>query len=472
MEAHEFISSDSVVNDYAYPEEYGVYYLKGIVRVANGEALRYIVGVFDGCFSEIYMRRQNIRELMLDKEEYEAFIREHGLCVLDYEYNGYRILYHGIPSYKVVDGNIVLAMAGEYRLIGMTGMEALCLDFRGKPYSFAYHGMRHSIHSLKIGSFQRTRRIPLKDGTKYMSAYLAERYLRSEEYRIEQNRDRFTGADAGVYRYRDYISLGGLALTGLFSSPSGVCNVSKAVTEVRLSDDEIFESGVKVLSLEKCEYLYDCLISADSRASGIDKFCLILPSKTIMYGRGFVEVKMFCREFRLKGKIAGIRLSVYGADIKELDRYSLSSAEDVTLTNCTGVKEIVTEPVNLLNYFNHLELHNTDTEYLSANMVGSWFRVPIILDCCKRLKTVKLELGLLALDSMQEAIKGCDEIEEISLLADCIHLRFSFRQSNCIDFSVYPKLTRLSIMISKKYGMDSVEMHGSRQKAGKESYQA
>lgn len=43
MEAHEFIKSEEVVNDYSVYDSCGICYLKGIVRSDSGEVLWYLV---------------------------------------------------------------------------------------------------------------------------------------------------------------------------------------------------------------------------------------------------------------------------------------------------------------------------------------------------------------------------------------------------------------------------------------------
>lgn len=149
MEAHEFIRSEEVVNVYSDYSFCGICYLKGIVRSDSGEVLWYLVADYKRLNpwwrddKELLLNRQ-ARELRLTPFEYEAFIRERGLRAVDYEYDeknkGYRILYDGIPSYRLVDGNIVLDKHGEFRLIKIDDDTAACLDFRGKPYSFKYIG--------------------------------------------------------------------------------------------------------------------------------------------------------------------------------------------------------------------------------------------------------------------------------------------------------------------------------------------
>ena len=150
MEAHEFIKSEEVVNDYFVYDSCGICYLKGIVRSDSGEVLWYLVADYKRLNlwwredNEFLLLRPRACELRLTPFEYEAFIREQGLRAVDYEYDeknkGYRILYSEFPSYRLVDGNIVLDRRGEFRLLRIGEDKVVCLDFRGKPYSFNYSG--------------------------------------------------------------------------------------------------------------------------------------------------------------------------------------------------------------------------------------------------------------------------------------------------------------------------------------------
>lgn len=124
MEAHEFIKSEKVVNAYSDYSSCGICCLKGIVRSDSGEVLWYLVADYKRL--NLWWRDNN--KLLLNREagefrltpfEYEAFIREQGLRAVDYKYDeeskGYRILYSEFPSYRLVDGNIVLDRRGEFR---------------------------------------------------------------------------------------------------------------------------------------------------------------------------------------------------------------------------------------------------------------------------------------------------------------------------------------------------------------------
>lgn len=391
METHEFIKTEKVVNAYSDYSSCGICYLKGIVRSDSGEVLWYLVVDYKRLNpwwkddKELLLNRQ-ARELRLTLSEYEAFIREQGLRAVDYEYDeknkGYRILYDGIPSYRLVDGNIVLDKHGEFRLIKIDDDTAACLDFRGKPYSFNYSGKNKECN-LEIGELYISHIVNRVEGSAFALAVKAEQYLRSSEYKTECGRNSFTGADCSVYG-EDKESFGGLSVVDLSDSCNGFCQLSKAVTSVRLFSESIESSGVKVLSLKECDYLSRFTIV--KKRTALDGFCLVLPS---VLNENPIEftVGLACKELKLIGQANRVKLAIEGAFISEIDIYNLAHAAYLSFTNCTGIPNIIAGKHSRIE---RLFLHGTDTEYLDCNVEHS-----ADIENCQKLRIAKVNFGWL-----------------------------------------------------------------------------
>lgn len=465
MEAHEFVKSEEVVNAYSDYGFCGICYLKGIVRSDSGEVLWYLVADYKRLNlwwrdnKKLLLNRQ-ASEFRLTPFEYESFIREQGLRAVDYEYDeeskGYRILYSEFPSYRLVDGNIVLDRRGEFRLIKIDDDIAVCLDFRGKPYSFKYRGKDKECN-LELDELYLSRIIGRVEGFAFALAVKAEQYLRSSEYKTECGRNSFTGVDCSVYG-DDEESFGGLSVVDLSDSCSGFCQLSKAVTSVELFSEVIESSGVKVLSLKECDYLSRFTIV--KKHVVLDGFCLVLPA---VMNENPIEftVWLACKEFRLIGRVNRVKLAIEEAFISEIDTYNLEHAEYLSFTNCTGIPHIIAGKHNRLE---QLFLHGTDTEYLDCNVKNL-----VDIENCQKLRIVKVNFGWLNSTYITDIINECNAMEELHISMDSIYLNF-YGQTDIgltLDLRSYTNLRMVSFTLNagSNSGRIDVDSHWRDYKA-------
>lgn len=460
MKAHEFIKSEKVVNDYSVYDSCGICYLKGIVRSDSGEVLWYLVADYKRLNpwwreeNEFLLLRQRACEFRLTPFEYEAFIREQGLRAVDYEYDeknkGYRILYDGIPSYRLVDGNIVLDRRGEFRLLRIGGERAVCLDFRGKPYSFNYSG-KYKECNFEVGELYISRIVHRAEGSAFGLAVKAEQYLRSSEYKTECGRNSFTGADCSIYG-EDKESFGGLSVVDLSDSRNGFCQLSKAVTTVRLFSEVIESSGVKVLSLKECDYL--SVFTLVKKRVALDGFCLVLPAVTNENPIEFT-VGLACKELRLIGRANRVKLAIEEAFISEIDIYNLAHAAYLSFTNCTGIPNIIAGKHSRIE---RLFLHGTDTEYLDCNVEHS-----ADIENCQKLRIAKVNFGWLNSTYINDIINECKALEELHISADSIYLNLYGQDDMLltIDLRNYPNLRRVSFTLSPGSNSDRIGVEGN-----------
>ena len=466
MEAHEFIKSEEVVNAYSDYGFCGICYLKGIVRSDSGEVLWYLVADYkrlnpwwkdDNLFP---LHRPKANEFRLTPFEYEAFIREQGLRAIDYEYDeknkGYRVLYREFPSYRLVGGNIVLDKRGEFRLLKIDDDIAVCLDFRGKPYSFKYRGKDKECN-LEIDELYLSRIIGRVEGFAFALAVRAEQYLRSSEYKTECGRNSFTGADCSVYG-DDEESFGGLSVVDLSDSRNGFCQLSKAVTTVRLFSEVIESSGVKVLSLKECDYLSRFTIV--TKRGALESFCLILPAVTNEYPTDFT-INLVCKEFRLIGRVNRVKLVIKDAFISEIDNYTLEHAEYLSFTNCTGIPHIIAGKHSRLE---RLFLHGTDTEFVDCNVKNL-----VDIEKCQKLRIVKVNFDWLDSTYINDMINECYALEEIHISTDSIYLNF-YGQTDVgltVNLTSYSNLRRVSFTLNagSNSGRIDVDEHWGDYKA-------
>lgn len=466
MEAHEFIKSEEVVNAYSDYGFCGICYLKGIVRSDSGEVLWYLVADYkrlnpwwkdDNVFP---LHRPKASEFRLTPFEYEAFIREQGLRAIDYEYDeknkGYRVLYREFPSYRLVDGNIVLDRRGEFRLIKIDDDIAVCLDFRGKPYQFKYRGKDKECN-LEIDELYLSRIIGRVEGFAFALAVRAEQYLRSSEYKTECGRNSFTGADCSVYG-DDEESFGGLSVVDLSDSRNGFCQLSKAVTTVRLFSEVIESSGVKVLSLKECDYL--SVFTLVKKRVALDGFCLVLPAVTNENPIEFT-VGLACKELRLIGRANRVKLAIEEAFISEIDTYNLEHAEYLSFTNCTGIPHIVAGKHNRLE---QLLLHGTDTESVDCTVKNL-----VDIENCQKLRIVKVNFYWLDSTYINDMINECYALEEIHISTDGIYLNF-YGQADVgltVNLTSYSNLRRVSFTLNagSNSGRIDVDSHWMDYKA-------
>lgn len=466
MEAHEFIKTEKVVNAYSDYSSCGICYLKGIVRSDSGEVLWYLVADYkrlnpwwkdDNLFP---LHRPKANEFRLTPFEYEAFIREQGLRAIDYEYDeknkGYRVLYREFPSYRLVGGNIVLDKRGEFRLLKIDDDIAVCLDFRGKPYSFKYRGKDKECN-LEIDELYLSRIIGRVEGFAFALAVKAEQYLRSSEYKTECGRNSFTGADCSVYG-EDEESFGGLSVVDLSDSCNGFCQLSKAVTSVRLFSEVLESSGVKVLSLKECDYL--SRFTLVKKHVALDGFCLVLPAVTNENPIEFT-VGLSCKELRLIGRANRVKLVIKDAFISEIDNYNIEHAEYLSFTNCTGIPHIIAGKHSRLE---RLFLHGTDTESVDCNVKNL-----VDIENCQKLRIVKVNFDWLASTHINDMINECYALEEIHISTDSIYLNF-YGQADVgltVNLTSYSNLRRVSFTLNagSNSGRIDVDEHWGDYKA-------
>ena len=154
---------------------------------------------------------------------------------------------------------------------------------------------------------------------------------------VEYARGKFTGRDCGVYDERGT----SLSVIGLTRSTTGVYELPSAVTGVYLSQKAIAQSGVKVLSLDKCSNLRKFEIQATKNPwSGISpsELTMILPKESFQLKS--IKIRLLCRNFRLIGKCRGIDLSLYSCSKLEIDKSVLETASSIYFSACKGISSI------------------------------------------------------------------------------------------------------------------------------------
>ena len=350
----------------------------------------------------------------------------------------------------------MLASRGEYRLLWLVDGNALCLDFRGKPYSFKYSGKDKECN-LAIAELYLSRIVNRVEGSAFALAVKAEQYLRSNEYKLECGRNRITGADCSVYCV-DEESFGGLSVDSLLESHTGFCQLSKAVTSVTLVSEVIASSGVRVLSLKECDYL--SRFTLVKKHVVLDGFCLVLPA---VLNENPIEftVWLACKEFRLIGRANRVKLAIEEAFIREIDNYNLENAEYLSFTNCTGIPHIIAGKHSRLE---RLFLHGTDTESVDCNVKNL-----VDIENCQKLRIVKVNFGWLDSTYINDMINECNALEELHISMDSIYLNF-YGQTDIgltLDLRSYTNLRMVSFTLNagSNSGRIDVDSHWRDYKA-------
>lgn len=237
----------------------------------------------------------------------------------------------------------------------------------------------------------------------------------SFEQSDEYARGRFTGMDCGVYDERGT----SLSVIGLERSVTGVYVIPSAVTGVFLNRKAIAQSGVKVLSLEKCSNLRKFEIQApENPLSGdaIGELTIILPKETCLLKS--IGISLICNKFRLIGKCKGIDLSLCACRELEIDESVMENASSLYFSACKGINSICLPYEHKLA---SMYLLNTDTEHISCHLTGNGLRITN----CFRLKFMSLMFDKLDLYEfsryMRSRLYSLDELH-ISVLS-CSFMR-------------------------------------------------
>lgn len=226
------------------------------------------------------------------------------------------------------------------------------------------------------------------------------------DYKIATARNRITAADCTVTDLRG----GGLTVTEVLASASGVCRVNPKVREFS-PRNKIKGSLLKVLDLSECKELQ----SADVSIEDADNMTVLFPSTkpgwidiSILKTKkvSFINLKDFKMFFAVDCEITGFPRKF---SFRELD-----------LRNCTGVKvldHIVTQssPANV-------QIVACDTERLSLT-VNSLSGV-IIADC-EKLEEVSISVDRLSPFDLDKIICNCRKLKRVSIKAKTLWFRDS-----------------------------------------------
>lgn len=224
------------------------------------------------------------------------------------------------------------------------------------------------------------------------------------DYKIATARNRITAADCTVTDIRG----GGLTVTEVLASASGVCRVNPKVREFS-PRNKVTGKLLKVLDLSECKELQ----SADVRIEDADNMTVLFSSTKLGWFNisilktkkvSFINLKDFRMFFALDCEITGFP--------------SKFSFCELDLRNCTGVK--VLEHIVTHSSPANVKIVACDTERLSLT-VGSLKDV-IIADC-EKLEEVSISVDRLSPFDLDKIICNCRKLKRVSIKAKTLWFR-------------------------------------------------
>lgn len=392
------------------------------------------------------------------EERFIALVSEFGNLFADYKKCGgeYRLRYTDFPVYCRGEGLLrtpKLIACGEERFLAlMAGDYILYANNEGELMSGSADNILNagiSIAEMLVGSL----------GNRSDSRYFefVRDYRESEEYKIESARGRLAGDSCcHLVPSAEQFSISYTArINGV--SNTGVCNVPSLATLFYCFNDAIEDSGIKVISFERCLGLRDIAMRADRDK---DSLTVVMPRKSL-FGAPKVSIEAKCKEFRLDGNCKRIELTLVNLEHLDIDSKSLSDAKQVDFVSCKGLKSLT------FNRASRVALYDTDTEELFCHVpLGiNGIQRGVMLESCHALKTVKLSSDKFKTSVLGGVFKDCNNLEELSIETDSLVLDGKVtREGRCgwrIDLcEISKKLKRFSLTLTSRFSIEKAILGG------------
>ena len=424
--------------------EAGAYFvIKGIVVDSTGEIVKYIV-------TRILITNMNqlcdsaSETNTYSEEQFIELVSEFGHLFADYrKYGGeYKLRYTELPVYKSIE-----AVESAFRLF-CYGKERFLACLADDEILFADNMgciMSGSVSTLSSASISPSEMLVGSLGNRVDGRYFAfvRDYRKSEAYIQESARRRMVGDSCCcLVPSSEKFSLSYVArLKGV--SHTGVCSVPSLATTFYCFGNDLDESGVKVVSLEKCLGLRTIVMRGDSRIK--NSLVVVLPSKSL-FGAPMVSISECCKDFRLYGKCKRIDLALSRVEHFEIDQKSLVDAKQVYFEVCKGLKSLT------FNRARSVILYDTDTEELFCHVPlgGIEYHSEVRLEKCSALKIVKLSSDKFNPSIFGGVVRECDNLEELSIETDSL-VRDGFVIDLC---SISKKLKRFRLTLTSRFSRD------------------
>lgn len=431
--------------------EAGTYFvIKGIVVDSTGEIVKYIVTRI--LITNMNQLCDSVSETnTYSEEQFVELVSEFGHLFADYrKYGGeYKLRYTELPVYKSIE-----AVKGAFRLF-CYGKERFLACLADDEILFA-DNMGYiksgSVSTLSSASISPSEMLVGSLGNRVDRRYFTfvRDYRKSDAYIKESARRRMVGDSCCcLFPSSEQFSLSYVArLKGV--SHTGVCSVPSLATVFYCFGNDLDESGVKVISFEKCLGLRNINMKCGNDFR--DRVAVVLPSRSL-FGAPKVYIGACCKEFRLDGYCKRIELSLTRVEHFEIDPKSLSNAKQVYFAVCRGLKSLT------FNRISGVMLYDTDTEEIFCRVpLGvNGFHRGIRIEKCLALKLVRLSSDKFNPSVVGGIFKECDNLEELSIEADSL-----VRDSLVIDLcSISKKLKRFSLTLTSRFSRDKAILGGA-----------
>lgn len=392
------------------------------------------------------------------EEKFVALVSEFGNLFADYKKcsEEYRLRYTEFPVYCRSEGLLrtpKLLACGEERFLALLERSnILYANNEGELMSGSADNILNagiSIAEMLVGNL----------GNRSDSRYFefVRDYRESEEYKLESARSRLVGDSCcHLVPSAEQFSLSYTArINGV--SNTGVCNVPSLATLFYCFNEDIADSGVKVISFERCLGIRKIFMQADRDK---DSLTVVMPSKSL-FGAPKVSIDAKCKEFRLDGKCKRIELTLVNLEHLDIDSKSLSDAKQAFFVSCKGLKSLT------FNRASRVRLYDTDTEELFCHVPlgvnGNQRGVKI--ERCNALKTVKLSSDKFKASAFGEVFRECNNLEELSIETDSLVLDGKVtREGYCgwrIDLcEISKKLKKFSLTLTSRFSADKAILGG------------
>lgn len=431
--------------------ESGAYFvIKGIVVDSTGEIVNYIVTRI--LITNMNQLCDSVSETnTYSEEQFIELVSEFGHLFADYrKYGGeYKLRYTELPVYKsieAVEGAFRLFCYGKERFLAyLADDEILFADNMGEIQCGSVSTLLSasiSLSEMLVGSLGK------RADRRYFT--FVRDYRKSDAYIKESARRRMVGDSCCcLVPSSEQFSLSYVArLKGV--SHTGVCSVPSLATVFYCFGNDLDESGVKVISFEKCLGLRNINMKCGNDFR--DRIAVVLPSRSL-FGAPKVYIGACCKEFRLDGYCKRIELSLTRVEHFEIDPKSLSNAKQVYFAVCRGLKSLT------FNRISGVMLYDTDTEEIFCRVpLGvNGFHRGIRIEKCLALKLVRLSSDKFNPSVVGGIFKECDNLEELSIEADSL-----VRDSLVIDLcSISKKLKRFSLTLTSRFSRDKAILGGA-----------
>ena len=393
------------------------------------------------------------------EEKFVALVSEFGNLFADYKKcsEEYRLRYTEFPVYCRDEGLIrtpKLLACGEERFLAlMAGDVILYANNEGELMSGSADNILNakiSIAEMLVGNL----------GNRSDSRYFefVRDYKNSEAYKLESARSRLVGDSCcHIIPSSHKFPLSYVARVRGVSSTE-VCNVPSIATAFYGSASDFTDSGVKVISFERCLGLQSITITGSGEF--MDSLTVIMPRKSL-FGAPQVSIGVDCKEFRIEGSCKRIGLAVRKAEHLHIDSKSLSDAKVASFESCRGLKSLSFKRAS------SVILKSTDTEELCCRVpLGiNGIQRGVTLESCHALKTVKLSSDKFKTSVLRGVFKECNNLEELSIETDSLVLDGKVtREGRCgwrIDLcEISKKLKRFSLTLNSRFSIEKAILGG------------